>query len=52
MMRRTAALRNEGGFTLVELLVSLSLLVIMLALINGALRFGRCRFPQSTGATA
>jgi general secretion pathway protein J len=41
MMRRTAALRNEGGFTLVELLVSLSLLVIMLALINGALRFGR-----------
>jgi general secretion pathway protein J len=41
MMRRAAALRNEGGFTIVELLVSLSLLVIMLALINGALRFGR-----------
>lgn len=41
MTRRLAALRNEGGFTLVELLVSLTLLVIMLALINGALRFGR-----------
>jgi general secretion pathway protein J len=46
MMRRIAALRNpfhrsEAGFTLVELIVSLALLVIMLALINGALRFGR-----------
>ncbi len=42
MMRsHIAALRTESGFTLVELLVSLSLLVIMLALINGALRFGR-----------
>jgi len=40
MMRRIAAVRNDGGFTLVELLVSLALLVIMLALINGALRFG------------
>jgi prepilin-type N-terminal cleavage/methylation domain-containing protein len=41
MMRRIAALRTDSGFTLVELLVSLLLLVIMLALINGALRFGR-----------
>jgi general secretion pathway protein J len=46
MMRRLASWRNaarlnERGFTLVELLVSLALLVVMLALINGALRFGR-----------
>jgi len=33
--------RKESGFTLVELLVSLSLLVIMVALVNGSLRFGR-----------
>jgi general secretion pathway protein J len=41
MMHRMVLSRNEDGFTLVELLVSLSLLVIMLALINGALSFGR-----------
>jgi general secretion pathway protein J len=40
MMRPGPALRSDGGFTLVELLVSLSLLVIMLALISGAMRFG------------
>lgn len=38
MMPRAS--QTEGGFTLVELLVSLSLLVIMLALISGAMRFG------------
>jgi general secretion pathway protein J len=32
--------RREDGFTLVELLVSLALLVIMLTLISGAMRFG------------
>jgi prepilin-type N-terminal cleavage/methylation domain-containing protein len=31
---------GEDGFTLVELLVSLALLVIMLTLISGAMRFG------------
>ena len=31
----------DAGFTLIELLVSLALLVIMLALINGSLRFGQ-----------
>jgi general secretion pathway protein J len=41
MMRRIARAPTDGGFTLLELLVSLSLLIIMLALINGALRFGR-----------
>jgi general secretion pathway protein J len=40
MMRRGPVPRSDGGFTLVELLVSLSLLVIMLALISGAMRFG------------
>ena len=39
--RQIAASRTESGFTLVELLVSLSLLVIMLTLINGSLQFGR-----------
>lgn len=33
--------RAEGGFTLVELLVSLALLVVMLALLSSSLRFGR-----------
>ena len=47
MMRRIAALRNDGGFTLVELLVSLALLILMLALINGALRFGRRAWEMS-----
>jgi prepilin-type N-terminal cleavage/methylation domain-containing protein len=40
MMKRAPAARREDGFTLVELLVSLALLVIMLALISGAMRFG------------
>jgi prepilin-type N-terminal cleavage/methylation domain-containing protein len=40
MMKRAPAVRREDGFTLVELLVSLALLVIMLALISGAMRFG------------
>src|SRR5262245_38735337 len=41
MTRSQIASRTESGFTLVELLVSLSLLVIMLTLINGSLQFGR-----------
>jgi general secretion pathway protein J len=32
--------RGEAGFTLIELVVSLALLVLMLALINGAFGFG------------
>ena len=34
------SLQADDGFTLIELLVSLALLIIMLALINGSLRFG------------
>jgi general secretion pathway protein J len=41
MNRWDFKLRNQSGFTLVELLVSLTLLVVMLALLNSSLRFGR-----------
>ena len=41
MPRALTAPRPEDGFTIIELLVALSLLAFMLVVIDGALRFGR-----------
>jgi len=48
--RKVAALRDEGGFTLIETLLALSILVVMIGLVLSALRLGQRSMEKGDNA--